>query len=234
MKCNPEVFWEPVTEAAWAFQGVWGWTKPCASLGVKWQIQFLLQQSMLVRTGYFMYPPPLPPLSVSQIPFLLIHSVATHSPDYRPPPLQPLNQGHGTWFPENTATGNGKSCLNVTSSSSLTSEQTQTGGGRLTAAFKIDRSCQAGQGGRNPFCFLSYFFCPSHIRTKEKCAATEGRCSYHHYLNHHRLSIKWASSCLPVTFHYVIKTGLSLKKQQLTTPVTKKENSSRFDHNLCI
>lgn len=47
------------------------------------------------------------PLSVSQIPFLLIHSVAAYYPDSRPPPLQPLNQGHGPRFPENTATGNG-------------------------------------------------------------------------------------------------------------------------------
>ncbi len=107
-KCDPEVIWDSVTKAVWAFQGVWAEPSYVPAL--------LLNDGYVLATTKYVSPQRMFYISLWQSPkflscsFIVFQHTATYS---RPPLLQPLNQGHGTWFPENTATGNGKSCLNL-------------------------------------------------------------------------------------------------------------------------
>lgn len=125
----PETFGRNVTlrysgslspRAAWAFQGVWVGTEPCASPGVKWGIRFYYYYQVCKSAQDI----PFIPLSFSQIPFLLIHSVATHRAGSHPPPHFRIKD-MALYSQKTQQQETGKAVWIWQSSSSLTSAQTQ-------------------------------------------------------------------------------------------------------------
>ena len=99
-KCDPEVFWESVIKAAFEHFKVSELNRAMAS-----HERYAFTTSKYVSPHWIFH---VSPCQVSQIPFLLIHGVATSRPESLPPPPQLLNQGHGTLFSGIVATGNGE------------------------------------------------------------------------------------------------------------------------------
>lgn len=124
------------------------WTGASASPGVKWQIRsFTSPKSVSPHRIFHVFPCQSPKfLSCSFI--VLQHTALT------PSHPQPLNQGHGSRFPEKRSDRKrGKAVWIWPNSSSLTSAQTQrtTQTGLTECTFKAYRSCQPGRGGQKSF-----------------------------------------------------------------------------------
>ncbi len=181
-KCDPEVFWESVTKAAQAFQGVWAEQSHVPAL--------VLNDRYGFTTTKHVSPHRISHVSPCQSPkFLSCSFIVLQHTALTPPHLhcslwikdmaldsqktQQQETGKAVWIWQN--------------SSSLTSAQAQrrtTQRGLTECNFKTDRSYRPGRGGQNILCFLSL-----HVLKEGQRSVQLWRLVMVNHLNHKRISM---------------------------------------------